>query len=97
MFISYILVLNVFEIVYNMSCVYFVQLEIVQCALGKWWLCIIYLYWCYHFLFIILLFSLLLASKFLVHYPITQEEASSEGTTPMSEMYPSLPPSESTG
>ncbi|TRY65960.1 hypothetical protein DNTS_033535 [Danionella cerebrum] len=41
--------------------------------------------------------DLLLASKFLVHHPITQEEASSEGTTPMSEMCPSLPPSESTG
>ncbi|KAK7129914.1 hypothetical protein R3I94_009187 [Phoxinus phoxinus] len=41
--------------------------------------------------------DLLLASKFLVHHPITQEEMSSEGTTPVSEMYPSLPPSESTG
>ncbi|KAK2892871.1 hypothetical protein QQF64_035302 [Cirrhinus molitorella] len=41
--------------------------------------------------------DLLLASKFLVHHPITQEEASSEGTTPVSEMCPSLPPSESTG
>lgn len=41
--------------------------------------------------------DLLLASKFLVHHPITQEEVSSEGTTPISEMCPSLPPSESTG
>uniref|UniRef100_A0A8C2HBA6 non-specific serine/threonine protein kinase n=1 Tax=Cyprinus carpio TaxID=7962 RepID=A0A8C2HBA6_CYPCA len=41
--------------------------------------------------------DLLLASKFLVHHPFTQEEASSEGTTPLSEMCPSLPPSESTG
>uniref|UniRef100_A0A8C1F4R4 non-specific serine/threonine protein kinase n=1 Tax=Cyprinus carpio carpio TaxID=630221 RepID=A0A8C1F4R4_CYPCA len=41
--------------------------------------------------------DLLLASKFLVHHPFTQEEASSEGTTPVSEMCPSLPPSESTG
>ncbi|KAA0720905.1 Serine/threonine-protein kinase B-raf [Triplophysa tibetana] len=39
--------------------------------------------------------DLLLASKFLVHHPISQEEASSEGTTPLSEMYPSLPPCES--
>uniref|UniRef100_A0A8C1BCA0 non-specific serine/threonine protein kinase n=1 Tax=Cyprinus carpio carpio TaxID=630221 RepID=A0A8C1BCA0_CYPCA len=39
--------------------------------------------------------DLLLASKFLVHHPFTQEEASSEGTTPLSEMCPSLPPSES--
>ncbi|XP_051976821.1 serine/threonine-protein kinase B-raf-like isoform X2 [Xyrauchen texanus] len=37
--------------------------------------------------------DLLLASKFLVHHPITQEELSSEGTTPVSEMCPSLPPS----
>ncbi|XP_057180044.1 serine/threonine-protein kinase B-raf isoform X2 [Triplophysa rosa] len=40
--------------------------------------------------------DLLLASKFLVHHPISQEEVSSEGTTPLSEMCPSsLPPSES--
>ncbi|KAL7828052.1 hypothetical protein AOLI_G00312040 [Acnodon oligacanthus] len=41
--------------------------------------------------------DLLLASKFLVHHPITQEEVSSEGTTPVSEMCPSIPPSDSTG
>ncbi|KAG9339959.1 hypothetical protein JZ751_022274 [Albula glossodonta] len=41
--------------------------------------------------------DLLLVSKFFEHHPITQEEASSEGTTPMSEVCPSLPPSDSTG
>uniref|UniRef100_W5KWA0 non-specific serine/threonine protein kinase n=1 Tax=Astyanax mexicanus TaxID=7994 RepID=W5KWA0_ASTMX len=41
--------------------------------------------------------DLLLASKFLVHHPITQEEVSSEGTTPVSEVCPSIPPSDSTG
>nr|XP_023999398.1 serine/threonine-protein kinase B-raf-like [Salvelinus alpinus] len=41
--------------------------------------------------------DLLLVSKFFEHHPITQEEASSEGTTPVSEAYPSLPPSDSTG
>uniref|UniRef100_A0A4W5NLJ7 Uncharacterized protein n=1 Tax=Hucho hucho TaxID=62062 RepID=A0A4W5NLJ7_9TELE len=41
--------------------------------------------------------SLLLVSKFFEHHPITQEEVSSEGTTPVSEAYPSLPPSDSTG
>ncbi|XP_030628855.1 serine/threonine-protein kinase B-raf isoform X2 [Chanos chanos] len=41
--------------------------------------------------------DLLLASKFLVHHPITQEEVSSEGTTPVSEVCPSLPPSDSAG
>ncbi|XP_028810438.1 serine/threonine-protein kinase B-raf isoform X3 [Denticeps clupeoides] len=41
--------------------------------------------------------DLLLVSKFFEHHPITQEEASSEGTTPVSEACPSLPPSDSTG
>ncbi|XP_066523345.1 serine/threonine-protein kinase B-raf isoform X2 [Hoplias malabaricus] len=41
--------------------------------------------------------DLLLASKFLGHHPITQEEVSSEGTTPVSEMCPSIPPSDSSG
>ncbi|XP_035282400.1 serine/threonine-protein kinase B-raf-like [Anguilla anguilla] len=41
--------------------------------------------------------DLLLVSKFFEHHPITQEEACSEGTTPMSEVCPSLPPSDSTG
>ncbi|MCJ8743396.1 hypothetical protein PDJAM_G00093560 [Pangasius djambal] len=41
--------------------------------------------------------DLLLTSKFLVHHPITQEEVSSEGTTPVSEVCPSIPPSDSTG
>uniref|UniRef100_A0A3P8ZX61 non-specific serine/threonine protein kinase n=1 Tax=Esox lucius TaxID=8010 RepID=A0A3P8ZX61_ESOLU len=41
--------------------------------------------------------DLLLVSKFFEHHPITQEEVSSEGTTPMSEACPSLPPSDSTG
>ncbi|KAG9333640.1 hypothetical protein JZ751_010762 [Albula glossodonta] len=41
--------------------------------------------------------DLLLVSKFFEHHPITQEEVSSEGTTPLSEVYPSLPPSDSTG
>uniref|UniRef100_A0A674CRI3 non-specific serine/threonine protein kinase n=1 Tax=Salmo trutta TaxID=8032 RepID=A0A674CRI3_SALTR len=41
--------------------------------------------------------DLLLVSKFFEHHPITQEEVSSEGTTPVSEVYPSLPPSDSTG
>uniref|UniRef100_A0A8C5B9U2 non-specific serine/threonine protein kinase n=1 Tax=Gadus morhua TaxID=8049 RepID=A0A8C5B9U2_GADMO len=38
--------------------------------------------------------DLLLVSKFFEHHPLTQEE---EGPTPMSEVYPSLPPSDSTG
>ncbi|XP_076861198.1 serine/threonine-protein kinase B-raf isoform X2 [Brachyhypopomus gauderio] len=41
--------------------------------------------------------DLLLASKFLVHHPITQEEVSSEGTTPVSELCPPIPPSDSAG
>lgn len=41
--------------------------------------------------------SLLLVSKFFEHHPFTQEEVSSEGTTPVSEVCPSLPPSDSTG
>ncbi|XP_006633556.1 serine/threonine-protein kinase B-raf isoform X2 [Lepisosteus oculatus] len=41
--------------------------------------------------------DLLLVSKFFEHHPITQEEVSSEGTTPVSEVGPSLPPSESSG
>ncbi|KAG7455940.1 hypothetical protein MATL_G00246420 [Megalops atlanticus] len=41
--------------------------------------------------------DLLLVSKFFEHHPITQEEVSSEGTTPLSEVCPSLPPSDSTG
>lgn len=41
--------------------------------------------------------SLLLVSKFFEHHPFTQEEVSSEGTTPVSEACPSLPPSDSTG
>ncbi|XP_060759286.1 serine/threonine-protein kinase B-raf [Neoarius graeffei] len=41
--------------------------------------------------------DLLLTSKFLVHHPITQEEVSSEGTTPVSEVCPSIPPSDSMG
>uniref|UniRef100_A0A4W4GIA6 non-specific serine/threonine protein kinase n=1 Tax=Electrophorus electricus TaxID=8005 RepID=A0A4W4GIA6_ELEEL len=41
--------------------------------------------------------DLLLASKFLVHHPITQEEVSSEGTTPVSEVCPSILPSDSAG
>ncbi|KAJ8261646.1 hypothetical protein GJAV_G00156680 [Gymnothorax javanicus] len=41
--------------------------------------------------------DLLLVSKFFEHHPITQEEVSSEGTTPVSEVCPSLPPSDSTG
>ncbi|XP_015252169.1 PREDICTED: serine/threonine-protein kinase B-raf [Cyprinodon variegatus] len=41
--------------------------------------------------------DLLLVSKFFEHHPISQEEVSSEGTTPVSELCPSLPPSESTG
>ncbi|KAF7693926.1 serine/threonine-protein kinase B-raf [Silurus meridionalis] len=41
--------------------------------------------------------DLLLTSKFLVHHPITQEEVSSEGTTPVSEVCPSIPPSDSIG
>ncbi|XP_063072901.1 serine/threonine-protein kinase B-raf isoform X2 [Engraulis encrasicolus] len=41
--------------------------------------------------------DLLLVSKFFEHHPITQEEVSSEGTTPISEVCPSLPPSDSTG
>lgn len=65
---------------YFAYCVYRVQLKMSS-------LCIVHLY-------LLFMFSLLLASKFLVHHPISQEEASSEGTTPLSEMYPSLPPSE---
>ncbi|KAG7276626.1 hypothetical protein CRUP_025850 [Coryphaenoides rupestris] len=34
--------------------------------------------------------DLLLVSKFFEHHPLTQEEVSSEGTTPVSEVYPSL-------
>ncbi|XP_068611479.1 serine/threonine-protein kinase B-raf isoform X2 [Brachionichthys hirsutus] len=41
--------------------------------------------------------DLLLVSKFFEHHPFTQEEASSEGTTPVSETAPSLPPSDSAG
>uniref|UniRef100_A0AAQ5YBC4 non-specific serine/threonine protein kinase n=1 Tax=Amphiprion ocellaris TaxID=80972 RepID=A0AAQ5YBC4_AMPOC len=41
--------------------------------------------------------DLLLVSKFFEHHPFTQEEVSSEGTTPVSEVCPSLPPSDSTG
>ncbi|XP_061816680.1 serine/threonine-protein kinase B-raf isoform X2 [Nerophis lumbriciformis] len=41
--------------------------------------------------------DLLLVSKFFEHHPFTQEDVSSEGTTPVSEVYPSLPPSDSTG
>uniref|UniRef100_A0A4W6DQX9 non-specific serine/threonine protein kinase n=1 Tax=Lates calcarifer TaxID=8187 RepID=A0A4W6DQX9_LATCA len=41
--------------------------------------------------------DLLLVSKFFEHHPFTQEEVSSEGTTPVSEACPSLPPSDSTG
>uniref|UniRef100_A0A667Y8D3 non-specific serine/threonine protein kinase n=1 Tax=Myripristis murdjan TaxID=586833 RepID=A0A667Y8D3_9TELE len=41
--------------------------------------------------------DLLLVSKFFEHHPLTQEEVSSEGTTPVSEACPSLPPSDSTG
>ncbi|XP_076010222.1 serine/threonine-protein kinase B-raf isoform X2 [Genypterus blacodes] len=41
--------------------------------------------------------DLLLVSKFFEHHPLTQEEVSSEGTTPVSEVCPSLPPSNSTG
>ncbi|XP_076152684.1 serine/threonine-protein kinase B-raf isoform X2 [Alosa pseudoharengus] len=41
--------------------------------------------------------DLLLVSKFFEHHPITKEEVSSEGTTPVSEVCPSLPPSDSTG
>ncbi|KAJ8268813.1 hypothetical protein COCON_G00114200 [Conger conger] len=41
--------------------------------------------------------DLLLVSKFFEHHPITQEEVSSEGTTPVSEMCPALPPSDSAG
>uniref|UniRef100_A0A674N4Y3 non-specific serine/threonine protein kinase n=1 Tax=Takifugu rubripes TaxID=31033 RepID=A0A674N4Y3_TAKRU len=37
--------------------------------------------------------DLLLVSKFFEHHPFTQEEVSSEGTTPVSEVCPSLPPS----
>ncbi|CAB1437411.1 unnamed protein product [Pleuronectes platessa] len=36
--------------------------------------------------------DLLLVSKFFEHHPFTQEEGCSEGTTPMSEACPSLPP-----
>ncbi|XP_061570075.1 serine/threonine-protein kinase B-raf isoform X1 [Cololabis saira] len=41
--------------------------------------------------------DLLLVSKFFEHHPFSQEEVSSEGTTPVSEVCPSLPPSDSTG
>uniref|UniRef100_A0A672IEK9 non-specific serine/threonine protein kinase n=1 Tax=Salarias fasciatus TaxID=181472 RepID=A0A672IEK9_SALFA len=41
--------------------------------------------------------DLLLVSKFFEHHPFPQEEVSSEGTTPVSEVCPSLPPSDSTG
>uniref|UniRef100_A0A672Z4Y1 non-specific serine/threonine protein kinase n=1 Tax=Sphaeramia orbicularis TaxID=375764 RepID=A0A672Z4Y1_9TELE len=41
--------------------------------------------------------DLLLVSKFFEHHPFTQDEVSSEGTTPVSEACPSLPPSDSTG
>ncbi|XP_040029201.1 serine/threonine-protein kinase B-raf isoform X1 [Gasterosteus aculeatus] len=41
--------------------------------------------------------DLLLVSKFFEHHPFTQEEVSSEGTTPVSDACPSLPPSDSTG
>uniref|UniRef100_A0A3Q0SQK4 non-specific serine/threonine protein kinase n=1 Tax=Amphilophus citrinellus TaxID=61819 RepID=A0A3Q0SQK4_AMPCI len=41
--------------------------------------------------------DLLLVSKFFEHHPFTQEEVSSEGTTPVSEACPSLPPSDSMG
>ncbi|MEQ2245212.1 hypothetical protein ILYODFUR_025276, partial [Ilyodon furcidens] len=40
---------------------------------------------------------LLLVSKFFEHHPFSQEEVSSEGTTPVSELCPFLPPSDSTG
>ncbi|XP_013877438.1 serine/threonine-protein kinase B-raf [Austrofundulus limnaeus] len=40
--------------------------------------------------------DLLLVSKFFEHHPFSQEEVSSEGTTPVSEVCPSLPPSDST-
>ena len=40
---------------------------------------------------------MLLVSKFFEHHPFTQEDVSSEGTTPISDAYPSLPPSDSTG
>uniref|UniRef100_A0A8C6WSH6 non-specific serine/threonine protein kinase n=1 Tax=Neogobius melanostomus TaxID=47308 RepID=A0A8C6WSH6_9GOBI len=39
--------------------------------------------------------DLLFVSKFFEHHPIAQEEVSSEGTTPVSEACPALPPSES--
>ncbi|MGH0145964.1 UNVERIFIED_CONTAM: hypothetical protein FKN15_012933 [Acipenser sinensis] len=41
--------------------------------------------------------DLLLVSKFFEHHPITQEEVCSEGTTPVSEVCPSPPPSDSSG
>ncbi|XP_061523222.1 serine/threonine-protein kinase B-raf isoform X1 [Phycodurus eques] len=41
--------------------------------------------------------DLLLVSKFFEHHPFTQDEVSSEGTTPVSEACLSLPPSDSTG
>ncbi|XP_029016630.1 serine/threonine-protein kinase B-raf isoform X2 [Betta splendens] len=41
--------------------------------------------------------DLLLVSKFFEHHPFPQEEVSSEGTTPVSEACPLLPPSDSTG
>ncbi|KAJ0037106.1 hypothetical protein NL108_018442, partial [Boleophthalmus pectinirostris] len=40
--------------------------------------------------------DLLFVSKFFEHHPFSQEEVSSEGTTPVSEVCPSLPPSDST-
>ncbi|XP_072309460.1 serine/threonine-protein kinase B-raf isoform X2 [Eucyclogobius newberryi] len=39
--------------------------------------------------------DLLFVSKFFEHHPISQEEVSSEGTTPVSDVCPSLPPSDS--
>ncbi|XP_075900348.1 serine/threonine-protein kinase B-raf isoform X2 [Nelusetta ayraudi] len=42
--------------------------------------------------------DLLLVSKFFEHHPFTQEDqVSSEGTTPVSDLCPSLPPSDSSG
>ncbi|MBN3307985.1 BRAF kinase, partial [Amia calva] len=41
--------------------------------------------------------DLLLVSKFFEHHPITQEEMSSEGTTPVCEVSPFIPPSTSSG
>uniref|UniRef100_A0A3P9K2Q8 non-specific serine/threonine protein kinase n=1 Tax=Oryzias latipes TaxID=8090 RepID=A0A3P9K2Q8_ORYLA len=41
--------------------------------------------------------DLLLVSKFFEHHPFSQEEVSSEGTTPVSEVCPHLPLTDSTG